>query len=99
MAEEVCRRLRLSNDETERVTALVRHHLRFKGAPKMRASTFKRFISMDGFEEHLELHRLDCLASHGDLTNWRFVKEQLETLPAEAGSPPRLPTRPDLTAS
>jgi len=98
MAEEVCRRLRLSNDETERVTALVRHHLRFKDAPKMRASTFKRFISMDGFAEHLELHRLDCLASHGNLTNWRFVKEQLETLPPEVVRPPRLLTGHDLQA-
>jgi len=98
MAEEVCGRLRLSNAETERVVALVRNHLRFKDAPKMRPSTFKRFISMDGFEEHLELHRLDCLASHGDLTNWRFVKEQRETLPPEVVRPPRLVTGDDLKA-
>jgi poly(A) polymerase len=98
MAEEVCRRLRLSNDDTERVVALVRQHLRFKDAPRMRPSTFKRFIAMDGFEEHLELHRLDCLASHGDLTNWRFVKEQRETLPPEVVRPPRLVTGHDLQA-
>lgn len=98
MAEEICRRLRLANDETERVAALVRNHLRFKDAPKMRTSTFKRFISMDGFAEHLELHRLDCLASHGDLTNWHFVKEQLETLPPEVVRPPRLVTGHDLQA-
>jgi putative nucleotidyltransferase with HDIG domain len=61
MTEEICQRLRLSNRDSERVVELVRHHLRFKDAPKMKASTFKRFISMDGFEEHLELHRLDCL--------------------------------------
>ncbi len=98
MTEEICRRLRLSNRDTERVVALVRHHLRFKDAPKMKASTFKRFISMDGFDEHLELHRLDCLCSHGDLTNWHFVKEQIEKLPPEEVRPPRLLTGDDLKA-
>ncbi len=96
MAEEICRRLRLSNAEIERVAALVKNHLKFKDVPKMRASTFKRFISMEGFEEHLELHRLDCLASHGDLANWRFVKEQSEKLPPEEVRPPRLLTGHDL---
>lgn len=98
MAEGICGRLRLSNRDTEQVVALVRNHLRFKDAPRMRPSTFKRFISMEGFEEHLELHRLDCLASHGDLSNWRFVKEQLETLPPEVVRPPRLLTGHDLQA-
>ncbi|MCI0402059.1 MAG: CCA tRNA nucleotidyltransferase [Acidobacteria bacterium] len=96
MTEAICQRLRLSNRDTERVVALVRHHLRFKDAPKMKASTFKRFISMDGFDEHLELHRLDCLSSHGDLTNYRFVKEQMAALPPEAVHPPRLLTGNDL---
>ncbi len=98
MTEEICQRLRLSNRDTERVVELVRHHLRFKDAPKMKASTFKRFISMDGFDEHLELHRLDCLSSHGDLTNWHFVKEQRENLPPEEVRPPRLLTGNDLQA-
>ncbi|MGH9814398.1 MAG: hypothetical protein ACRD4T_14800, partial [Candidatus Acidiferrales bacterium] len=59
---------------------------------------FKRFISMDGFDEHLELHRLDCLSSHGDLTNYHFVKEQREMLPPEEVRPPRLLTGEDLKA-
>jgi poly(A) polymerase len=98
MAENICARLRLSNRDTERVVALVRHHLRFKDAPQMRASTFKRFISMDGFDEHLELHRLDCVASHGDLGNWQFIKNQIENLPPEEVRPPRLLTGHDLQA-
>lgn len=96
MAEEICRRLRFSNQEIERVVALVRHHLRFKDAPKMRPSKLKRFLTMDGFAEHLELHRLDCLASHGDLSNYEFIKNVLETLPAEEIRPPRLLTGDDL---
>ncbi len=98
MAEEICRRLRLSNADSEQVVELVRHHLRFKDAPQMRRSTLKRFISLDGFDEHLELHRLDCLASHGELDNYRFVKEVWETLPEEEVRPPRLLTGHDLKA-
>ena len=35
-----------------------------------------RFVALDaiGFEEHLELHRLDCEASHGDLTSLGRLK-------------------------
>jgi poly(A) polymerase len=98
MAEAICGRLRLSNRDTERVVELVRHHLRFKDAPKMRASTFKRFISMDGFDEHLELHRLDCLASHGDLSNWHYIVEERRKLPPDEVRPPRLLSGHDLQA-
>ena len=98
MAEDICRRLRFSNAETERVVALVRNHLRFKDVPNMRLSTLKRFLAMDGFAEHLELHRLDCLSSHRDLTNYEFVKSTLETLPPEEVRPPRLLTGDDLIA-
>ena len=84
--------------ETGLSASLVRHHLRFKDAPQMRRSTLKRFISRDGFDEHLELHRLDCLASNGELDNYRFVKEVWETLPEEEVRPPRLLTGHDLKA-
>jgi len=91
MAEEICGRLRLSSRDTERVVELVRHHLRFKDFPNMRRSTQLRFLRMDGFEEHLELHRLDCLASHGDLTNYELAwRLREETPPAEIKPQPLL---------
>jgi len=62
----------------------------------MRESTLRRFLRLERFDEHLELHRLDCLASHGNLENYFFVKEKLEALPAEALKPPRLITGHDL---
>ena len=96
MAEEICKRLRLSNPETEQVVALVRNHLRFKDVPRMKPSTLKRFVRMERFEEHLELHRLDCLASHGDLTCWEFVHRFLGETPVEEIRPPRLLTGDDL---
>lgn len=96
MAVKILQRLRFSNETIRQVEALVAHHLRFKDVRNMRESTLRRFLRLERFEEHLELHRLDCLASHGNLDNYFFVREKLETLPAEALKPPRLITGHDL---
>jgi poly(A) polymerase len=98
MAQEICHRFRLSSRETERVVELVRHHLRFKDFPRMRRSTQLRFLRMEGFDEHLELHRLDCLASHGDLTNYEMARRMLAETPAEQIKPPPLLSGDDLIA-
>ncbi len=98
MAEAICRRWRFSNEETDQVCALVAHHLRFKDAPQMKASTLKRFVRLPRFEEHLELHRLDCLASHGNLENYELVRRFLAETPPEKVRPPRLLTGDDLQA-
>jgi poly(A) polymerase len=81
MAEEICGRLRLPSRDIARVAELTRHHLRFKDFPHMRRSTQLRFLRTEGFEEHLELHRLDCLASHGDLTNYELARRILQETP------------------
>jgi putative nucleotidyltransferase with HDIG domain len=96
MAEEICKQLRLSLRDKERVVELVRHHLRFKDFPRMKRSTQIRFLRMDGFEEHLELHRLDCLASHGKLENYQLVRKMLGEIPEQEIRPPRLLTGNDL---
>ena len=96
MAEEICRRLRFSNDDTGQIAALVANHLRFKDVPQMKPATLKRFIRLDRFEEHLELHRLDCLSSHRHLDNYDFVQKFLAETPPEQVRPPRLITGGDL---
>jgi poly(A) polymerase len=98
MAEEICRRLRFSNPETEQIRSLVANHLRFKDVPQMKPSTLKRFVRLDRFEEHLELHRLDCLSSHGHLETYEFVRRFLADTPPEEVRPPRLLTGEDLKA-
>jgi len=98
MAQEICHRLRLSSRERERVVELVRHHLRFKDFPRMRRSTQLRFLRMEGFDEHLELHRLDCLASHRDLTNYEMARRMLAETPAEQIKPQPLLRGDDLIA-
>lgn len=98
MAEKICERLRLSRRDTEQVVALVEHHLRFKDVPQMRPATLKRFLQIDSFEEHLELHRLDCLSSHRNLETWEFVRRKLAELPAAEIRPQPLISGDDLIA-
>lgn len=62
----------------------------------MRTATLKRFVRLPRFEEHLELHRLDCLASHGSLEMYNFVRKFLAETPPEAVRPPKLVTGDDL---
>ena len=96
MAEEICRRLRFSNEDTDQIAALVANHLRFKDVPQMKPATLKRFVRLDRFDEHLELHRLDCMSSHRNLDNYDFVQKFLAETPPEEVSPPRLVTGDDL---
>ena len=99
MAEEICQRLRFSNDDTEQILALVENHMRFAHAMRMSESTFKKFARLPRFEQHLELHRLDCQASHGDLTSYNFTREKVASLPPQAIRPAPLLTGDDLIAA
>lgn len=96
MAEEICRRLRFSNEDTAQIAALVANHMRFKDVPQMKPATLKRFVRLDCFEEHMELHRLDCLSSHRNLDNYEFMRRFLAETPPEQVRPPRLLSGDDL---
>jgi putative nucleotidyltransferase with HDIG domain len=96
MAKGICRALRFSNDDTGQIEALVANHLRFKDVRQMRPATLKRFVRLPKFKEHLELHRLDCLASHGNLDAYTFVHRFLAETPPEQVRPKRLVTGDDL---
>jgi poly(A) polymerase len=98
MAEEICRRFRFSNEETEQILALVASHMRFKDVPKMKPATLKRFVRLERFDEHLELHRLDSLSSHGKLDNYDFASRFIAETPPEQVRPARLLTGDDLIA-
>jgi poly(A) polymerase len=96
MAREICRALRFSNDDTEHIETLVANHLRFKDVFQMRPATLKRFVRLPRFDEHLELHRLDCLSSHRNLDAYNFVQSFLAETPPEQVRPQRLVTGEDL---
>jgi poly(A) polymerase len=86
ITRNILSRLRFSNEDIDRVTALVANHMRFKDVRQMRPSTLKRFLRLPHFDEHLELHRLDCLASHRRMDSYEFVREALAALADELPS-------------
>jgi poly(A) polymerase len=98
LAHGILTRLRFSRGDMERVEALIANHMRFKDAHRMKESTLKRFLRMPDFGEHLELHRLDRLASNQDLESYELVKRKLEELPEEQLKPAPLVTGADLIA-
>jgi poly(A) polymerase len=96
MAAEILRRLRFSNHETDQILALVDNHMRFGAVQRMKQSTLKKFLRLPAFEEHLELHRIDCLSSHGQLDAYEYAREQARSMPPEAIRPTPLITGRDL---
>jgi poly(A) polymerase len=99
MAQAILSRLRFSTDQIRQVMALVGNHMRFKDAPQMKVSTLKRFLRLENFPEHLELHRLDCVSSHGRLENYELLKQKMQELPEEELRPKPLITGTDLIAA
>lgn len=96
MAENICRRLRFSNDDTQQSLALVQNHMRFGDVLRMKDSTLKKFLRLPAFEEHMALHRMDCLSSHRDLTCYHYAQEKLHSIPPETMRPVPLVTGDDL---
>jgi poly(A) polymerase len=99
LAEKICERLRFSGDDLRQIAALVANHMRFMDVERMRAATLKRFARLPQFkEEHLELHRLDCLSSHQQLDSYEYVQRFLAETPPDMVRPPRLVSGNDLLA-
>ena len=86
LAGTIMRRLRFSGDSVRKVQELVGSHMRFINAPHMKRSTLRRFIASEGFEELVELFRFDCLASHGNLDLYDFMKAETARVQCEDDS-------------
>ena len=99
IAHPLLTRLRYSSAVIEQVQALIANHMTFKDVPNMRESRLKRFLRMPKFDQHLELHRLDCLSSHGSLENYDFALRKLHEAPPEQLRPKPLITGRDLIAA
>ena len=80
MAEKILQRLKFPNKQTDEIVAVVRHHMQFKDVTQMRKSTLRRLLMRETFPLELELHRLDCLGSNGDLEHFNFLVAQAEEL-------------------
>lgn len=99
MAAEILRRFRFSNEETRQILALIENHMRFADAGRMKASTLKRFFRLPEFEQHLALHRMDCMAGSGNLEHWEFVRERYAAMPEDTVRPRPLLTGRELIAA
>ena len=96
MSRDILNRLRFDRRTRDLIVDAVANHLRFLDVKKMRPSTLRRFMLSGNFAEKHELHRLDCLAGSGDLSNWEFVEEQMEQLEREPLPPAPLVRGKDL---
>src|SRR5262249_16873439 len=96
VGEEICRRLRMSNDDTDHILPLIENHMKFKDVQHMRKATLKRFVQLPKFEKHLALHKLASPSSHRMLDSYNFVRDFLQQTPPDQVRPPRLLTGDDL---
>jgi len=87
MARTILKRLRASNALIDSVAACIDNHMNFMNVKEMRLATLKRLLSRPTIEDELELHRVDCLASHGNLDNYYFVKDRLTVFARERVKP------------
>jgi poly(A) polymerase len=96
IADDLCRRLKLSNAERERITWLVEYHQYLGEAKRLREAKLKRILAMPGIEELLALHRADALASFGECSQIDYCEYYLKAQPAGPINPPPLVTGHDL---
>src|SRR6202008_2673566 len=98
MAEEVMTRLRFPRHEIDLVVDAVRNHMVFKDVQQMRPAKLRRFMARPNFGIELELHRVDCAGSHGDLENYHFLVDKAAEFANEPLIPPLLVRGDDLIA-
>ncbi len=99
IARNILNRLRFSNEDREQILALIKHHMQFGDVEKMKQSTLKRFLRTPRFEEHLALHRADCMSAHGRLACYDMAKRSYKELGHEEIRPVLLLTGADLIAA
>ncbi len=98
MTEGVMTRLRFSRQEIDLVVGAVRNHMIFKDVQQMRPAKLRRFMARPHFGVELELHRVDCAGSHGDLDNYQFLVNKASEYSREPLIPDRLVRGDDLIA-
>jgi poly(A) polymerase len=96
MAVGILKRLKASNAVVEGVQACIENHMNFMNVTRMRLSTLKKFLSRPTLQDEIELHSVDCRASHGDSSNCTFIEDQMQKLPQEHIKPPPVLTGKDL---
>ncbi len=99
LARDILQRLRYSNEHTTRVSRLVRRHMQFTQLPHMRQSTLRRFMDSPDFGLELELHRIDCAASHARFHTYHYALDVLHRFANTPLVPPPLLRGRDIVAA
>lgn len=96
MTETILQRLRFPRKQTEEIVECVLHHMQFKDVRQMRKATLRRLLMRETFPLELELHRIDCLGSNGNLEHFEFMKAEAAALAQQPTLRPPLLTGEDL---
>jgi poly(A) polymerase len=78
IVEQICRRLKMSNDETTRISHLVGTLGDFEKVQSMRESALKRFLRQPHFKDLLELYRLHCISGNGELEKYEYCRRKIK---------------------
>ena len=96
MTREIMSRLKFPNDDIDRVSACVENHMNFINAAQMKKSTLKRLFMRETFKDEIELHRIDCMVSHKDLSIYEFMTDEYNKYLSEPLKPKPLLNGDDL---
>lgn len=97
-ARDILNRLKFSSNDTDAITHMVGNHMRFIDVASMRRATLRRLVGSPTFASEMELHRLDCTASHGDLSNYHYLSDFRRQMDSEPMLPPPWITGRDVMA-
>jgi tRNA nucleotidyltransferase/poly(A) polymerase len=88
IAEQICRRLKMSNDETTRISHLIGTLSDFEEVQSIRESALKRFLRQPHFSDLLELYRLHCVSGNGELKTYEYCRRKLREFGLQLQAPP-----------
>lgn len=98
MTEPLLRRFKESKECIEHVRTAVEHHMQFISMPQMKEASIRKMLGRPTIALEMELHRVDCLSSHGKLDLYDLAKEHLARYAQEPILPQPLITGKDLLA-
>ncbi len=99
LAGRILDRLVFSPVERDAIVYAVRNHMRFAAVRNMRPARLRRLMEAETFPMELELHRVDCVASHGKLECFDFLLAEAVRRAAEPAEIPPWVHGRDLTAA
>ena len=98
VVEKVCRRMKLSNDECDRIAWLVAHQTDLDDAPRLSLAALKRTLAHPYRDDLLMLERADRKANSSSLETIEFCEDFLARTPVEVLDPIPFVTGDDLIA-